>query len=1083
MDAIVVLVKESSKYVGAPEVALTGPASHNWITIDQPGFTGKFIIDTEAPVFESKLSPKTKVDFEAWMREMTSVVLDTEIDVQLGEFTVKRHTISPLEKEFTRHEEFRAVFAHFPNKDSIQCAEVRHLSNRKWVRLVGLGYDLQLWNIDKRQVQQNHMNIPYQECKIEWVKEVLDPWKKSVFPKFILHTSSTYTSSSTAVMFGAYIDGHGGAGTYVTADSSVDLAHAGNNHTLQKEVIVYRYPPLVHVFDVVEYGRRFYRRLVFSSSAYLSYCDLESEVHVINNIQRNSCGKYADANVEKSKSLVIIREHSVENNAVKNQYYVPHYLLTGLIPQCVLEQYQFWQNEDDSLTGYTINCGSVSNETTASKSEPSSSSKHQIHSSRSILHINLSKDGSPADTTGFGNSSASALSISRVFVMDDSEEAKRDPFRSIADPSKPAMYLLNALSLLATFGNKVPSSSQTSCSPNNLSDIGSDDTLHSLLNLLLRLDSLSHIALWSKTEPSPGSAVSIDAVELPYLRLTFEKVGQSDGSVRYMCVEQSGFCLALSSSYLDIEPLLEGIPNGVILTNAEQELFVLVPSICKPTLLQSKHNKYNCELILDPCDAQWIRNSGESTYFLYPLHISGSMLITKSVASALLLLLYRLIGRNYKGAIKLTRSCVWDRILSPQEKQIYYAIGQVNDTLYPDAYACRLRLYFSTFGCRDKMPYFFHLPTDMNNYVLKRSLVSSECRLTPVEEAFIMSQIAPGVEGVDYLVLSNHEALLRASFDVTLGTASQKPSVKQQVALQYPPQYEGKSFIEDHGADLASLDASKAAQFKALLSKVSMNKYTRPEECNGPQALQFLSKVVEEGVDIKGKGSGFGFIFLYELMNNSLAIKILPDDSSHGLGAALFRLMSDDADPMSNPQSWAILKIMAEHPRLAADMPVFEDKRKLKLFGSSDLVQNHIKAACAYIVSHGPEIKTDLVNKVSSPIYLLPKSFPALPVLEEDRNSIGARAWLSPIIYDFNRSKLSMSTTQIPAFLAGTGSSLSSSDMVSLLTFPFQSMHSSGFVEIDSMPSASLGDDGKLNNPDKDFDVLQHPSSRSHIAR
>lgn len=37
-----------------------------------------------------------------------------------------------------------------------------------------------------------------------------------------------------------------------------------------KEVVVAKDPPVVHVFDVVEHGRRFYRTLTFSSDASLS---------------------------------------------------------------------------------------------------------------------------------------------------------------------------------------------------------------------------------------------------------------------------------------------------------------------------------------------------------------------------------------------------------------------------------------------------------------------------------------------------------------------------------------------------------------------------------------------------------------------------------------------------------------------------------------------------------------------------------------------------------------------------------------------------------------------------------------------
>jgi hypothetical protein len=42
-------------------------------------------------------------------------------------------------------------------KDILQCAEVKHSKYRQWFRLVGLGYDLQVWRPDTR--------IPAIPCK------------------------------------------------------------------------------------------------------------------------------------------------------------------------------------------------------------------------------------------------------------------------------------------------------------------------------------------------------------------------------------------------------------------------------------------------------------------------------------------------------------------------------------------------------------------------------------------------------------------------------------------------------------------------------------------------------------------------------------------------------------------------------------------------------------------------------------------------------------------------------------------------------------------------------------------------------
>src|SRR5690348_8614270 len=49
-------------------------------------------------------------------------------------------------------------------------------------------------------------------------------------------------------------------------------------------------------------------------------------------------------------SLVITRNLSVTDDAT--QLYVPVRYLLGLLPAALLDNYVFWQNKDDSLTGY-----------------------------------------------------------------------------------------------------------------------------------------------------------------------------------------------------------------------------------------------------------------------------------------------------------------------------------------------------------------------------------------------------------------------------------------------------------------------------------------------------------------------------------------------------------------------------------------------------------------------------------------------------------------------------------------------------------------------------------------------------------
>ena len=65
-----------------------------------------------------------------------------EVNVQLGEFTLKKHQMQVLPRELCYHTDFRAVF---PNIETVQCAEVRNTEFRLWWRLVGSRHDIQYW--------------------------------------------------------------------------------------------------------------------------------------------------------------------------------------------------------------------------------------------------------------------------------------------------------------------------------------------------------------------------------------------------------------------------------------------------------------------------------------------------------------------------------------------------------------------------------------------------------------------------------------------------------------------------------------------------------------------------------------------------------------------------------------------------------------------------------------------------------------------------------------------------------------------------------------------------------------------------
>jgi hypothetical protein len=133
--------------------------------------TGRFVPDIEhdEEQFLLSLSDATKHSFEEWLRETTTLSVNTEVNTQLGEFTVRKNITRPCDDSMTCDEDFVAAFSSLRINDVIQCADVKNTTNRKWVRLVGLGYDLQLWAPDTRRPAPPVKNS-YDNCTAQWIR-------------------------------------------------------------------------------------------------------------------------------------------------------------------------------------------------------------------------------------------------------------------------------------------------------------------------------------------------------------------------------------------------------------------------------------------------------------------------------------------------------------------------------------------------------------------------------------------------------------------------------------------------------------------------------------------------------------------------------------------------------------------------------------------------------------------------------------------------------------------------------------------------------------------------------------------------
>jgi hypothetical protein len=1051
MDGIVQLIEEGGKDKNR-ETNEEQRIIRTWVALEHSGlnFRGRFVPENEfdKQKFEDSLSPATKKSFESWLRETTTLAVNTEINVQLGEFTVKKHATRPLEPEIRENPDFEEVLPELAKQDIIQCAEVKNTTNRKWVRLVGMGYDLQLWNTDTRKPSHDYTKH-YQTVTNKWVKEILDPWLSKVLPGIdLFYSGDDLTNAEYCVLYG---------------NTPPNPSEPEKPSTL-KEVIIYRYPRVFHIYNIVEHGRRFYRYHIFSSSPVINLSDMKTEALHING-KLFTCSGNPTEPFQGGSSLIISRYLSEETTFA--QTFLPRRYLRGVLPSALVIQHVFWQNDDDSITGYVLD-----NENNTS--------------GRSILKIDLEKT-SGSDLSGNGLSNANAI-VTKIYVVEEEMTNGTKDWTTMIptpDPNRQPLYLVNLMAVCNNYYRdfmhdnalvfRLPPTKE--CSDMVLLP-EEDKSLHALVRQLLRLDTLAHIVAWSKINPRQAQAngqcpiaiaTTIDMIEFPRLRLSFEKRTLPDGTIRYYCIEQPGMFIAGYRDELKFGDLLDGLANTVLLTNVDQEYFALIPAIAKPALVKGRVHRQSYTLVYNRSDNEWIKKTGEATSFICPIHTSGCFFSSRSVASSLYLLALRLMTRRYKEAFRLIESCSCDTVFTPQEQQIYDVISNIKDDFLADAHACRLKLFFISYGCSDVMPFKYNMENEMLAYVECYNLVSSHCRLNPEEEVFIMSLIPSSSPVRQNIQFVNRERILKASFDFYFDKFTPKSTTRTFIPM-YPPLPEVTPFNKEV-IDLDVLDPNKP-NFKSIIQKLSIVKYNRPDPVPvGPDAIAYICKILDEEKQM-------GFFFLYELMTNSLNITIIPEDHPHTIGALLFRFLPESfVGGLQN----VILRIMETHPELMSKMPIFEDKRKIKLptFAGLDIYQTHIRAAAAYLKSVQSEIAvTRLIYDIPLP-QRPSNAIQASPTVDMSPERMSGRMWIVPKVSDYNSASKLVSAKQIPGHFKILAKYYTNEEIFNLASVPLEILKLSTYTEPRTLKERGL-DAVSIQSP---LRVMSHPSSRSHIAR
>jgi hypothetical protein len=931
----------------------------HWQSIGHHTCYGRFIPDTEDLQLRdgSYREPKPGQSFEAWMLYVTTKAVGIEINLQLSDFTLQNHKMALLSEKVMDAPDFAST-RHLALKDApdVACAEVMHTSNRYWWRLVGRRYDVQSWAPDSR----NYYDIKEARDPTftrrfpngllageKWVSDVLQEKLGLILPGVQLYMPKKDVSVEPFVVLSGWIENPRNAETIST-------------HTL-KEVVVWQHPPVINVYNVTEYGRRHLRVLEYTSNMSLCLHEVtggEPYPDRVGGILSLSAG-IPMTTLHPDASLLVTR---ALNSELGTQTLVPDRFLAGLLPTALVEKYTFWQSEDDNVIGYE--------EAQLKLDEDTEDATTEKPSTR--LKITLAK-AEELDKSGFCNSQAEAL-VQRIPCLNATQESDN------TDYNRPVLTLLNVLS--------APPSSL-------LKRIGT---------LLSRLDNLSHVLLWSSAKISSAhSASSIDFIELPRVNLSFKakKVDAVDGTSEHRLYsnDHDGLFISTSTEAREIaDRLLGSISHFIVLQNAENDLFVLIPGCALPRRLHVNGSHLSVQVILDRRNQEWIDNIGEVRCYLYPVHNSRSFLVTPSLASSMYLMVMYFITGSYQNVFKMVESCVSEE-LSPEEKQIFDQLEFLGNDHHPDAHACRLKLSVVTVGLGgdDSMRCPWSVAEEMEHYCKKHPYVSSACRLTTEEELLLLQLCAPTARDKLSLALLNRKAYVTA----VTGLRNLPPdkSLTIKLGAETTPPFENF----DTGPDITILENPKNTM---ISSKLFGAAYSRPEEdqiaYGGLRALEFINNALSTGVEMAS--SRFGFPLIYDLMTNTVAFKLHPNDRPHNWGRMLFRLLPP-GDFKCSSAEMSVLRILAENPTLAShpNIPKFQidsGMAKLKgVFQGRDAVTRLLEQLAAFFKQDGVR------NLMKLPAVLKECTPRSTMILNRPESYSQHRLWVVPRISDYSQSK------------------------------------------------------------------------------
>ena len=196
---------------------------------------------------------------------------------------------------------------------------------------------------------------------------------------------------------------------------------------------------------------------------------------------------------------------------------------------------------------------------------------------------------------------------------------------------------------------------------------------------------------------------------------------------------------------------------------------------------------------------------------------------------------------------------------------------------------------------------------EMNEYLKKRSSITSVCRLSPLEEHTLLCLCQ---EGENPAIFNRFHFLGALLNQQTQSPVLLPPAIITQdggAGLLWPGRATWDGVVDQ---SCSKVDSG----FIASLTKVS---YKRPKDMIGLEAIQNINRWLDNGLRLRGGKDDLGFLFFYELMTHTITVKVLPEDDSFFMAAIMARMLPDQ--DLTPSIMLSIIRVLSRNPGLVKD--------------------------------------------------------------------------------------------------------------------------------------------------------------------